>query len=637
MKKFLFSGIIILMQQYTAAQYYPEKVNKKARELFLQAQERAADGNIAIAVGSLLKCIEIDNQFAEAYLSLGAAYGQLKNFNSSIKYYEKAFSIDTNYTLAYKIPYATILATTGEFEKALQAVTEVLNRKPPKNQTALDKVIKQRQCYEFAVSYKKNNPIKNYVFEPKNLGANINSAEPEYLPSLTIDGGSLLFTRRVNNVNEDFFISTKTTDGWDKAKPLQGEVNTPQNEAAQNISQDCQWLVFTSEGRPPNFGNYDIYFSFLNTSGWSEPLNAGGIVNSDQWDSQPCLSPDKKDLYFASRRLGGFGGIDIYVSHMLPNGKWGEPENLGPVINTTGDDQCPFIHADNQTLYFTSNSWPGYGGNDLFYSRKTNGGAWSKPVNLGYPLNTINDEGTLFVAADGKTAYYASDRSDSKGSHDIYSFELREDLRPLKTMWVKGKVFDSKSKKGLLSSVELVDMFSKEVITKINTDDSGNYFITLPVGKDYVFTVNRKEYLFYSDNFLLNKATPDSIYQKDIPLLSIEKDAIIVLKNIFFDVNKFEIKPASQVELEKLVQLLHLNPKLKIEISGHTDNVGKPTDNIKLSNNRAKAVVNYLIAKNIAVSRLFFKGYGSTKPVADNKTEEGKALNRRTEMKVISQ
>ena len=286
---------------------------------------------------------------------------------------------------------------------------------------------------------------------------------------------------------------------------------------------------------------------------------------------------------------------------------------------------------------FVSNGLPGYGGNDIFVTRKGFDGKWEKAKNLGYPINTINDEGTLFVAADGKTAYYASDRSDSKGAHDIYSFELRQDIRPIKTLWVKGKVSDKKTSKGIPSSVELIDLATKQTITKVLTDETGNYFITLPVGKDYAFNVNRKGYLFYSDNFLMMNKSPDSVYQKNITLLPIETNASVVLKNIFFDVGKFELKTESQVELEKLVQMLTENPTLKIEISGYTDNVGKPADNLVLSNNRAKSVVTYLVSKSIPVLRLTAKGYGETKPMADNKTEEGRALNRRTEMKVVSQ
>src|SRR5688572_24652541 len=269
-------------------------------------------------------------------------------------------------------------------------------------------------------------------------------------------------------------------------------------------------------------------------------MNLGNKVNSDQWESQPCLSPDKRELYFASKRLGGYGSIDIYVSHLQPNGRWSDPENLGPDINTSGNEACPFIHADNQTLYFTSNGLPGYGDNDLFYVRKGPRGAWSQPVNLGYPINTINEEGTLFIAADGKTAYYSSDRNDSHGGLDIYSFELREDVRPYKTGWVKGKVFDKKTTKGLPSAVELTDLATNQLLTRVQTDEDGNYLITLPVGKDYAFNVNRKGYLFYSDNFLMSNRSPDSTYEKNIPLQPIETNATIVLKNIFFDVNKYE-------------------------------------------------------------------------------------------------
>jgi len=377
--------------------------------------------------------------------------------------------------------------------------------------------------------------------------------------------------------------------------------------------------------------------SYLTPQGWSKPVNAGGKVNSDQWDSQPCLSPDKKDLYFASRRFGGYGGSDIYVSHMQTDGKWGEPENLGPGINTTEDEQCPFIHADNQTLYFTSSFWPGYGDDDIFYVRKEADGKWSKPVNLGFPINTISQEGTLFVAADGKTAYYASDKNDSRGGTDIYTFELREDVRPLRTLWVKGQVFDKKTSKGLPSTVELIDLTSKQVVSRILTNEDGNYLVTLPVGKDYAFNVNRKGYLFYSDNFLLSNNAPDSSYEKNIGLQPLEINATVVLNNVFFDVRRFDLKPESQVELGKIIQLLKDNPTLKIQISGHTDNVGKPADNLALSNSRAKAVVNYLVANGIAAQRLTAKGFGETQPVADNKTEAGRARNRRTEMKVIGQ
>jgi outer membrane protein OmpA-like peptidoglycan-associated protein/tetratricopeptide (TPR) repeat protein len=628
---------VLLFISSAAQPYDPSKINKKAVALYNQALERANDGSLTNAAGLLKQAIETDKTYIDAYLALAGIYGKIKNYQSSTANFEKAFALDSNYTVDYKLAYSIQLAGAGEFEKALGAINELLSKKPPKNPTSLESAQRRKRSYAFAVEYSKNNPDKNYVFAPRNLGSGVNSGEPEYFPTLSIDGKELIFTRRLNHFNEDFFSSTNTKEGWDKAQPLKGNINTQDNEAAQNISQDGQWLVFTANNRPGSYGNFDLYISYLFPQGWSEATNLGAIVNSDQWDAQPCLSPDKKDLYFASRRFGGFGGSDIYVSHLKPNGKWGEPENLGGSINTPGDDQCPFIHADNQTLYFTSNGLQGYGGNDLFFVRRGYGGTWSKPMNLGYPINTIDDEGTLFIAADGKTAYYASDRSDSRGSHDIYTFVLPENVRAGKTLWVKGMVSDKKTGKGLSSSVELIDLASKQTISKVQTGVTGNYFITLPVGKDYAFNVNQKGYLFFSDNFLMASRSPDSVYEKNIALQPIEANASIVLKNIFFDVNKFELKPESQVELDKLVQLLNENPSLKIEISGHTDNAGKPSDNLLLSNNRAKAVVSYLAGKNIAAQRLGSKGYGETKPVADNKTEEGRAMNRRTEMKVVGQ
>lgn len=619
------------------AQYDPSKINKKAVAYYDQARIRAEDGNLPIAVGLLQQAVDADNNYVDAYLALASLYSALKNYTNSISNYEKAFAIDSSYTIDHKAAYAAKLAGIGEFEKALTAVNELLAKRPPKNPSILERINRQKKNYEFAVEFAKNNPDKNYVFAPRNLGPNVNSSLLEYWPSLSIDGSELVFTRRLNGNNEDFFTSKLKDGEWQPAEPASGNINTPQSEAAVTISADGHWMIYSANGRKDSYGNYDLYMSELTPKGWEDTYHFGSKINSDQWESQPSLSPDNKDLYFASRRPGGYGGIDIYVSHLQPNGYFSEPENLGPNVNTPGDDQCPFIHADNQTLYFTSNYWPGYGDDDLFYVRKLPDGNWGKPVNLGYPINTVDKEGTLFVAADGKTAYYASDRTDTKGGLDIYSFELPENVRPIKTLWVKGKVFDKKTKAGLASSVELTDLLTKQVFSQVKTDDQGNYFITLPVGKDYAFSVDRKGYLFYSDNFLLAGRSPDSTYQKDIALSPIETNASIVLKNIFFDVNKYEIKAESQAELDKLVQLLTDNPSLKIEISGHTDNVGKPSDNLVLSNNRAKAVVNYLISKKISPQRLTAKGYGESKPIAENTTEEGRAQNRRTEMKVLGQ
>jgi outer membrane protein OmpA-like peptidoglycan-associated protein len=312
------------------------------------------------------------------------------------------------------------------------------------------------------------------------------------------------------------------------------------------------------------------------------------------------------------------------------------PENLGPTINTAGDDGTPFIHADNQTLYFNSTGHTGYGMSDIFVARKNESGKWQEPENLGYPINTIDEEGSLVVSADGKTAYYASDKGNYKNKLDLYSFDLRDDIRALKTLWVKGRIYDKKTNAGLPSMVELATIDSGYVLSRLQADEDGNYLTTLPAGKNYSFTVNRKGYLFYSENFAMTGNISDSPMVVNIALQPIEKGASIVLKNIFFESKKFNLESTSNPELDKVVAIMNENPKLIILISGYTDNVGKPADNLLLSVNRVKSVVAYLQSKGIDPKRLSGKGFGEANPIAPNTTEEGRAQNRRTELSVLS-
>lgn len=627
---------LLLGSFFVRAQYNPDKVNKKAAQLYSKALELAQGDDFKGGILALQEAVRIDKSFADAFLSMAGMYGELKDYGNAIENYEKARAIDSSYFMDYYLPYSINLAGKGEFAMALEAVNRFLTVSDLNEQSR--KAGQYRaSCYQFALDYSASHPSAGYKFEPHNLGDSINSAVSEYYPTVTIDGNKLIYTRRVNNFNEDFYESDKVNGVWKRSISLPGNINTNQNEGAQNISQDGQWLIFTGCNFPEGHGSCDLYISYLTADGWSTPENLGDSINTENWESAPSLSPDKRDLYFASRQPDGYGGSDIYVSHRLLNGRWSMPENLGPTINTVGDEGTPFIHADNQSLYFTSNGHPGYGGDDLFLSRKGPDGTWSKPENLGYPINTIENEGSLVIAADGRTAYYASDRADSRGGLDLYSFEMREDIRPAQTLWVKGRVFDKKTNKGLPSSVILTDLSSGSVISNLQTDETGNYLITLPKGKDYAFDVNRRGYLFYSENFSLSKEQGDTTYHIDIPLQPIEANAAIVLKNIFFDPNQYEIKPESGAELIAVVQLMKENPGLHIQINGHTDNSGKAADNKTLSENRAKAVTNYLIAKGIAQGRLTFKGFGDTQPVADNASPEGRAKNRRTELSVVSQ
>ncbi len=614
--------------------YNPEKVSRKVAEIYEQAYNFAREGKYAEAIAAVNRSITIDNRFVDGYLTRAGIYADQRKYDSSVADFEQALQIDSVYSRQYLLPYSISLAGTGAFEKALEKVNRFLED-PSLNQQSKKAGAYRRSVYSFALDHAKRHPTGNYVFAPENLGDSINSSLPEYYPSLTIDGKKLIYTRRQAK-DEDFFESTSVNGTWSGSKPLEGKVNTNLNEGAQNIAQDGEWIVFTGCNYPEGEGSCDLYISYKTKNGWSEPVNLGGTVNTDAWESAPSLSPDKRDLYFSSNRPGGYGGKDIWVTHRNEKGRWEQPENLGPTINTEGEESCPFMYADNQTLFFNSSGHTGYGATDLFFAKKDSTGEdWTTPENLGYPINTIDDEGSLIVAADGKTAYYASERSDSRGALDMYRFLLPEDMRPPATFWVKGKVYDAKTRDGLPSTVELTDLNNRKTISRLQTDELGNYLTPLPVGGSYRFNVNRKGYLFFSENYRLEKGQADSFFTADIPLQPIAPGAVIVLKNIFFETNQSTLNPASRIELDNVVQLMTDNPSMKILISGHTDNVGKASDNGKLSLERAQAVVNYLLSsRKIARERLTAKGWGAAKPIAENSSEAGRAKNRRTELEV---
>lgn len=621
---------------YVHAQIYnPEKVKAKAVTQYEKALDMLRDGMIKEAVPVLAESIKEDSNFVDAYLSLAGVLGQLKKYDQSVKIYEKARSKDSSYFQIYNLPYSINLAGQGKFEEALTAIKQFLAY-PKLNERSIKSGEYRKKCYEFAIQYAATHSSGGYLFSPVNLGDSVNTAVSEYYPSVTVTDSLLVFTRRTGAHREDFIESSISNKGFGKWKLIEGDINEETNKGALSVSQDGEWMLFAGQLSGQSYKSFDIYISYYTPDGWSEPQNMGDNINTDFYETAPTLSPDKRALYFVSNRPGGYGGSDLYVSYRQPNGKWGPAQNMGQGINTAGDEMAPFIHADNQTLYYTSDGLPGYGGSDIFVVHRQANGEWGKPENLGYPINTIENEGSLAVSADGLTAYYASDRADSRGGLDLYKFELRPDIRPYRTLYVKGIVTDSKTGKPLPSSVELTDNSTQQALMKVQTDEKGEYFITLPTGKDYTFTVNRKGYLFYSEVYALSQHKADSVYKKDIALQPVALNAEITFQNILFATGSYQLPGDASVELDKLVQVLTDNPGLKVEISGHTDNVGKAEDNLLLSANRAKSIVDYLQQKGISGQRLSYKGYGATQPVADNGTAEGRAKNRRTTFRVTA-
>jgi outer membrane protein OmpA-like peptidoglycan-associated protein len=633
MKRYCTVLFFFLLPGLYAQQYVPELVSKKAKAIYQKAIQAADREDFEQALRYIDQALEKDSRYVDAMLSRAGILGQLKRYADAVKSYEQAFAVDPGYTREYQLPYSINLTGMGRFEEALAAVNDFLSI-PSLSVSSVK-----------AGQYRKNNILfalqqqATFVepFDPgfRNAGDAVNTTDPEYFPSLTIDGRTLVFTRRVNWRNEDFFSALAQGNSWEKATPLDGTVNSAFNEGAQQISQDGKWLVFTGCDFPDGYGSCDLYISYRGTDGWSKPQNLGPQINTEAWETSPCLSPDKQALYFSSTRPGGYGAADLYVSRLMPNGRWSAPENLGPAINTAGDEKAPFMHADNETLYFTSDGLQGYGGSDIFLAKKTLTG-FERPLNLGFPINTIDNEGSLIVSSDGRTAFYASDRPEGKGGLDIYSFRLREELRPLNTTWVQGRIYDSLTGKGMPALVELVDLQSKRLVMQVQADAEGNYLTSLPKGRNYAFSVNKKGYLFHSGRFALQGLDTVQYFNQDIAMQPLAAGANITLRNILFETGKHELLPASFVELDRVVVLLQENAALKVQINGHTDNIGQPQDNQLLSENRAKSVVDFLVSRGIQPTRLSYKGFGATAPVADNATEQGRSLNRRTEMLVVS-
>ncbi|QES90260.1 OmpA family protein [Rhizosphaericola mali] len=616
---------------------HSQSSNPNAQKSFEAALPYLDNGDYDNGLNNLLKAYQADPNFIDAIITLANTYKEIKSYDSAVLFYQKAKLIDSHQSNYYNMPYSNCLAGLGKFSEALQAVDQYL-KIPNLGDKALKNAQYWQNCYQFAINYAKNHPHESYVFQPINMGDNINSPQAEYYPSFTIDDSTLVFTRRGEGIREDFLESFRDKNGkYAPATLIKGIINDEPSKGALNISQDGQWLIFAGNFGNKGFGNFDLYISYKTENGWSAPQNLGPNINTGFWESSPSLSPDKSTLYFSSNRTGGFGGNDLYVSYMQPNGKWSKAQNMGKEINTSGDELAPFIHADNTTLFYTSSGLPGYGGTDLFKITKTDfaNNTWSQPENLGYPINTIDNEGSLFVASDGVTAYYASDRADTRGELDLYKFELRKDIRPNKTSFVSGKITDAHSDKGLAATIELTNNANQQLISKTNSDTSGNYLVTLPVGNDYTITLNRPGYLFQSEIFSLHDVQPSSVFRKNISMQAIEVNAAITLKNIQFAFKSYELEPVSKIELNKLLQLLRENPTLRVRINGHTDNKGSQAVNQPLSAKRAKAVVDFLLGNDIEKSRLEWKGYGDAHPIADNATEEGRALNRRTEVEVI--
>jgi outer membrane protein OmpA-like peptidoglycan-associated protein len=607
--------------------------SKKAQKWYNDAMLEAGMGKLESASSLLEQAIKRDPDFAKAHILLGDIRHYQEREKEAIYHYKEAMKYGGGDYLYYKL--AIVYHEGGFYQQCLDAIQKYISS-PQARKASMEKLERYQKGAEFALK-----AIQNPVpFDPQNMGPNINTSDLEYLPSLSADGRTLIFTSRSlvgEKQDEDFFISRFENGAWTPAQRLKGYLNSDLNEGAQCITADGSKLYFTACQREDGFGSCDIYESVYQGNGvWGPARNLGGNINSGAWESQPSISPDGRDIYFVrGKAVPGSSTKNLMVAHLREDGSWSQARPLPENINTPYEEEAPFMHFDNKTLYFTSDGHPGFGRKDFFYTKKQPEGTWSTPVNLGYPINSHRNEFSLVIGPNGRTTIFASDRLDGGfGNLDLWWFEMPEKLRPIPVAWMKGRVTDAITGKPVAAKLQFTDIGTNLLHLEMPADRNGLYFSVLPANRDYALTVMGEGYLFHSENFSLATQVPGREFILDVQLQPITSGSKVALRNVFFDTDSDVLKAASKAELQKVVQLMRDNPNIKVRFGGHTDNTGNAAYNKQLSRRRAEAVRKFMIESGIAANRMESVGYGMERPIATNDTEEGRALNRRTELEI---
>lgn len=654
--------------------------SKSSEKLYKKARDLQKAGKKAEALEIYDELLSQDPDYLEAQYYYALAYYlpiemdqyvldtkvKKQNAEKALTAFNAIYSICPYYKIHYNL-YAARLAYFMERFAEAKKFAKVLVDNP-------DLVSKLEQVDEAQVIIKKSdfydNILSNPVpFAPKPVQG-ISTNADEYLATVSPDGDYFYFTRRMdvvdnspfghgNKINKEFFCySKKRADGtFGKGEPLPSPFNKSTNEGSPAINLTNDMLIF-SKMTPAtvnggNYPNYDLYCSYFIDGEWSAPEKLGGGINrDDSWESQPSLSSDGEVLFFASDRPGSIGGSDIWFSRRNANGEWQRPENLGKVINTAGNERSPFLHTDSKTLYFSSSGHDGMGGMDIFYSKMDANGRWSKPVNIGHPINTERDEVDFFVSLDGKTGYFSSDQYDAEGiliggvdgyskkntSWDIFQFELYEAARPHSMVIIKGKV---EADDGAVDNAVVEVRNSKaEVISKAKVNAAtGQYAVAAEVNKEKPenLIVNvKKEGHSFDTKMITVEQQQAQVVTNDAEVKKVEVGKTCDLHDINFSTNDFSLTEESKQMIKLFVEFLNENPTVKVEIQGHTDNVGDDKSNQILSESRAKSVYDYVVSQLGSSERLRYKGYGESRPIADNNTVAGRAKNRRTVFVILA-
>ncbi len=622
--------------------------NKSAIKKYEAGVECMRAQRLECAQSEFSKAAAADPRFVEPRIMLAELAERTGNDEQAMAYYREAVAISPRFFPVAQLHLADLEFKSAQYveaEKHYRAYLEMEQEAQRKSRARLGLA----NCAFAAEAIQ--HPVP---FEPKNLGPGVNSADPEYYPCITADDGTLIFTRRVKapeipvyGMQEDFYVSHRGADGtWQSSTGIPMVNTRAFNEGAGTLSPDGRFIIFTKcsledgsyGGELRGLGSCDLFISRRIGDRWTSPENLGRPVNSPHWETQPSLASDGRTLYYVRGMLAqdGIKSMDIFTCYLQDDGAWSKPEKLSENINTPYQEESVQIYPDGRTLYFSSNGHPGFGGLDIYVSRREDDGTWGKALNLGFPINTGSDENSLLVSASGEVAYFASDRPGGLGDLDLYGFELYPEARPQAVSYIRGKVTDKTNGKPVEADVELFDLTTGKLATGAYSDPTtGEFLVCLPSGRSYALNAGSEGYLFFSQNYDVASGTPKEPITLNVPLSPITTGSVIALRNIFFNTASYELLPTSNAELEKLVQLLNANPTLRIELGGHTDDVGADAANMSLSDNRAKAVRDFVVAKGIDATRIAAKGYGETKPTAANDTEEGRAQNRRTEVTVL--
>lgn len=612
------------------------KIDNKTKKHFDKGKEYFGKKEFDKAKREFEFCIEKNQDFAEPYTYLASIAYENRNYEDAIANYNKVLELDPNYNPFIYYSLGINYEKVGKLKNALDAY-ETFKSKTNGNHEKIKKVREKIPQLEFKIKMME----KPLDFNPKRLDS-IDTYESEYIPVITGDNKEMIFTRRVNG-QEDLFHSYFKDSVWKTPEPIQ-ELNSSGNEGTESITADGSTMIFTRCEPRKSLGGCDLYITERKNGKWSLPKNLGNKINTEFWESQPSISYDGRTLYFVSDRPGCIGGKDIWMSKKDVSGNWSFPECLDTVINTNGDDFAPYIHPDNSTLYFTSNGQIGMGGSDIF-KVSWSGNNWNQRKNLGFPINTENDEGGIFITLDGKKGYFSSDRQKSDVRNmDIFEFDVPQTIKPLKMTYVAGKIFDLHKKQALNSDVKIYNNTDNSMLADFKTID-GTFLIPLGLNIDYNITFQSSGYIFHSEHFIIN-----AIHESDDPcilnigLIAMKnkpedeiKNSPVILNNIFFAFNSYELDTLkSMIELNNLYDFMKKNDNTHIQITGHTDNIGEDAFNQNFSELRAKAVYDFLVKKGIDRTKMRYNGLGESHPIESNETEAGRSRNRRVEFYITN-